>query len=201
MLIAEDGLMLRPVILEYPMDILHVGAQDQIAHKDHNTNHTLQHVAQPHGQGGKVAQQAHQGGRQQNKESHREADTQYHRQGHQGGGRLFAAQVLVQPLLKFRGFLRLLLVLRHEGCGVHQRLDAVGHGGTEVKDAPDEGHTQHRMLVLDEHPLLYLLGQFPVRLADHHGLFLRPQHHDAFDEGLTADHGLIRRVAGTFRLF
>ena len=33
-LIAEDGLMLRPVVLKDPVDILHPGAQGQIPHKN-----------------------------------------------------------------------------------------------------------------------------------------------------------------------
>ena len=196
MFIAEDGLVLRAVVLEHPADVLHMGTEHQIAHEDDDTHHAFQQVAQPHGQGNGQAHQSGEGGGQQDEQPHGENDAQHHRHGDKKGGGLLAAQVSVQPELEPGGLLRLLLVLREKGSRVHQRLDAVGQGGAEIEDTPEQRQAQGGVLVLDEHPLLHLLLQPAVRLAHHNGLLLRSQHHDPLNECLSADHGLVGCGAG-----
>ena len=195
-LIAEDGLVLGAVVLEHPVYVLHPGAEYQVAHEDHHLDYALQQVAQPHGQGDNQADQAGDGGGQEDEQHHGKDDAQGHRGGDKKGRGLLAAQAPVQPKLELGGLLRLLFVLRQEGGREHQRLDAVGQGGTEVEHAPDEGHAQQGVAILDEHPVFHLLLQLAVGLAHHHGLLLRAQHHNPLDEGLAADHSLVGRGAG-----
>ena len=83
-----------------------------------------------------------------------------------------------------------------KGSRVHQRLDAVGQGGAEIEDTPEQRQAQGGVLILDEHPLLHLFLQPTVRLAHHNGLLLWSQHHDPLNESLSANHGLIGCSAG-----
>ena len=45
LLVAEDGLMLRPVVGEHPPDVLLLGAQDEVGQKDGDAQHAFQQVA------------------------------------------------------------------------------------------------------------------------------------------------------------
>ena len=49
-LVAENGFMLRPVILEYPVNVLLLGAEDQIRQKDRDFQKALHHVPAPQGE-------------------------------------------------------------------------------------------------------------------------------------------------------
>ena len=189
-LIAEDGLVLRPVVLKDPVDVLHPGAQGQIPHENGQLQQALRHVPHQHGVGHQGDRRPQQGG-QQEKQADGHADAQDHRQGDHQRGHLLAAQPLLQPQLELGGLLRLrLLVLGVELRREHEGLDPLHHGGAEGHHTPDQGQAQNRVAVLDEFQLALLDGQLAVRLAHHDGLLFGAAHHDALNEGLPAAHGL-----------
>ena len=197
-LIAKDALVLRPVVREHPPDVLHSGAKNQIAQKENDAGESLHQVPPPQRDAGEeIHHAAGEQGRQDEKESHGEGHAQDDGQGDKEAHGLFAAQLPVQPPLKFRRLgVGLLPVLRVELRRVHQGGDAGVHGRAEIDHAPDERPAQHRMPVLDELARLGLDLQVAVRPAHHDGLFLGAQHHDALDQSLAADHGAERRGAG-----
>ena len=88
-LIAEDTFMLRPVVLKHPVNILLLGADDQIDQKDQNLQDTLHQVSPPHGEVREKVQNAacQKGGQhQEQKDAHPHA--QQHRQRHHGAFQL-----------------------------------------------------------------------------------------------------------------
>ena len=174
-LIAEDGLVLRPVVLEDPVDVLLPGAENQVGHEDEHLQKPLHQIPPPEGEAGEEMQDApgEQGG-QDHEEKDGHAHPQHHRQGHHGAFQLFAGEVLFQPQLEFGGLRRLLLGV--EVGGVHQGLHAADHGIQEVHRAPDQGDAQNGIAVPDEAQGLHLFHQLPLLVPDHNGLLLRAPH-------------------------
>ena len=194
-LIAEDGLVLRPVVLEHPVDVLLPGAEDQVGQEDQDLQHALHQIPAPHGEAREEVEDAagDQGGQHQ-EEKDRQSDPQDHRESDDGPLQLLVGKLPVQPLLKLRGLGRLLL--RVEFRGVHQGLHAVDHGGQEVYRPPDQGPAQDGIAVLDEPQLLHLLHQVALLVPDDDGLFLRAAHQNTFDQCLSADAGAEGAGAG-----
>ena len=188
--------MLRPVILEYPVNVLLLGAEDQIRQKDRDFQKALHHVPAPQGEAWeKVEDPAGKQRGQHQKEENGHSHAQQHGKAHDGFFQLFAAEVLFQPLFKF-GRLALFL-LRVKVCGVHQGLHAADHCRQKIYGAPDQGNAQNGVTVLDELQLLHLFHQLTVFVPDHDGLLFRPAHQNAFDQRLSADTGA-EGTAGMF---
>ena len=174
-LIAENGLVLRAVVLKDPVDVLLPGAENQIGHEDDHLQKPLHQIPPPEGEAGEKVENApgKQGG-QDHEQKHAHAHAQHHRQGHHGALQLFAGQVFFQPQLEFRRLGRLLLGV--EVGGVHQGLHAADHGIQEVHRAPDQGDAQNGIAVPDEAQGLHLFHQLPLLVPDHNGLLLRAPH-------------------------
>ena len=185
-LIAENRLVLRPVVLKHPVDVLLLGAEDQVQQEDQNLQRALHQVPAPHGEAREEVEDAagHKGGQHQEQQDG-EPHAQNHGEGHDGPLQLFAGELGIQPLFEFGGLRN--LFLRVEVGGVHQGLHTVDHGGQEVDRAPDQGPAQDGVPVLDEPQLLHLFHQFAVLVPDHDGLLFRAPHQDAFDQRLSAD--------------
>ena len=186
-LVAEDGLMLGPVVLEGPVDVLHFRTEVQIQEEYDELHHTLQQVPQPHGGFREEVQQARGGqGGQNDEEEEGQAHAQDHRHGQDPLHEGLAAELGFDPLFELGGFF---LLFRVELRRPHEGLHAVDQGADEGEHAPDEGQTQGRVLVLDELQFILLDLQTTLLVADHDGLLLRAAHHDALDEGLSTDGG------------
>ena len=196
-LVAENGLMLRPMILEHPVNVLLLGAEDQIRQKDRDFQKALHHVPAPQGKAGeKVKDPAGKQRRQHQKEENGHSHAQQHGQTHDSLFQLFAAEVFFQPLFKFGGLA--FFLLRVKVRGVHQGLHAADHRRQKIYGAPDQGNAQNGVTVLDELQLLHLFHQLTVLVPDHDGLLFRPAHQNAFDQRLSADTGA-EGAAGMFR--
>ena len=185
MLIAEDGLMLRPVIGEETLDIAHAGAEHHIQQQNDHLGEALGQVAdnealrqgfdEAHNQGGKEDEQQQSQG---NAQHHRGADDQLLS--------LFGGEVVSNPLINFIRFL--LLLLRDEAGGIGQGLHALDHGVQKDGAAPDEGPAQNGVLLLIQLQLLHLFHQTILGAADD-GLLFGATHQDALNQGLAADGG------------
>ena len=193
-LVAEDGLVLRPVVGKDPLHLPHPGAQGQIADQNGQLQQALGQIPHQHGVGHQGDGGAQQGG-QQEKQPDGHPHAQNHRQGDEKGGGLVAAQLVLQPGLELGG-LFLLVVLREELGGVHQGGHAVVHGAAEAEHPPDEGPAHHGAAVLQRVQLLHLDLQLPVGPAHHHRLLPGAAHHDPLDEGLPSAHGFEALGAG-----
>ena len=182
-LIAEDGLMLRPVIAEHPAHVLLPGAEDQVSQENGDLHRPLDEVV--HGGMPGVEQPGDEGG-QQHEQQQRQPQGQDHRHPHQHRLQLLRRNVLLQPLIQLGGLD--VFVLGVIVGGEHQGLDAPDHGVQKRDGPPDDGPAQNGVLVLDQGQLLHL-GHQALRRADHDGLLFRPAHENALDQGLTADGG------------
>ena len=196
-LIAENGLMLRAVVLEHPVNVLLLGAEDQVRQENDDFQQALHHVPAPQGKAGeKVENAAGQQCGQHQEQEDGQPHPQQHREGHNGLFQLLTAEVSFQPLLKFGGLAH--LFVRIEVRRVHQGLHAADHGRQEIDGAPDQGHPQDGVAVLDELQFLYLFHQPAVLIPDHNGLLFRSPHQNTLNKRLPADAGAEGAV-GMFR--
>ena len=192
-LVAEDGFMLRAMVLEYPVDILLFGAEDQIGHEHHDFQQPLHHIPPPQGEAGEeMEDSASQQRRQHQKQENGHSHPQQHRKGYNGLFQLFTAEVLFQPLFKFGGLAHLLV--RVKVRRIHQRLHAADHGRQKIDGSPDQGNSQNGVAVLDELQLLHLFHHLAVLVPDDDGLLFRPPHQNALNKRLPADAGAERAV-------
>ena len=180
-LIAEDGLMLRPVIAEHPAHVLLPGAEDQVPQENGDLHRPLNEVVDGGMPG--VEQPGNKRG-QQHKQQQGQPQGQDHRHPHQHRLELLRRNVLLQPLIQLGG-LGIFIVGIVIG-GEHQGLDAPDHGVQKRDGPPNDGPAQDGVLVLDQGQLLHP-GHQALRRADHNGLLLRPAHKDALDQGLATD--------------
>ena len=101
-LIAEDGLVLRPVVLEDPVDVLQPGAEEEVEEEDDDLQEALHHVPAPEGEVREEVQHpARQEGGQHQEEEDGHAHPQHHGEAHDGALQLLAGEVLLQPQVKF----------------------------------------------------------------------------------------------------
>ena len=181
-LVAEDGLVLGAVVHKDAADVAHLGDGGKVADQDNHLDDTLQR-----GQRQRVLEEAAEeiddGGRQEGEEKDGD-DKRNHQDAPFQKGHEFVAQRIAQLLLKGGGFL-LLVVQAGLFGGLHQALVAGGQRIDKVKDAADKGGA----LVPGAHagggPLLG--GDGVVRQAHRQCGDLRPAHHDALDDRLSAD--------------
>ena len=195
-LIAENGFVLRPMVLKGPVNVLQPGAEEQIEEKNHQLQHTLQQVPQPHGGVGKEIQQGGGGQRREDdKQGNGKGNAHHHGKTDDPLHQPLAAKVLFQPGFKLGGRLLLLLV-RVKFRRPHQGLHPFHQGGQKVYHPPEEGKPQNGIAVLDELQGLLLDLQFSLLVAHHNGLFFRPPHEDSLNERLPADGGAKRALLG-----
>ena len=123
---------------------------------------------------------------QEHKEPDGEAHSHHDREPDDQFLHSLIAQLLIQPLLKFRGLPHILLgvVVGRE----HEGLDALDHAVQECDAPADEGQSQDRVAVPDELEGL-LLDDQALGPPDDDTLLFRAPHKDALDEGLSADGG------------
>ena len=183
-LVAEDGLMLRAMVLEHALNVLLLRAQEQVAEEDQQLDDGLDQIVHDHVRD-EAPEQAREEGRQDHKKADRQAQRQHDRQRHNELLQLFAAELLLQPQIELR---RLALLLGEEVRRVHQRLHAADHGVHKGHSAAQHGQAENGIAVTDELQLLDLLDQ-PLLGADDDGLLFRSAHEDALNERLTADGG------------
>ena len=183
-LVAEDGLMLRAMVLEHALNVLLLRAQEQVAEEDQQLDDGLDQIVHDHVRD-EAPEQAREEGRQDHKKPDGQAQRQHDRQRHDELLQLFAAELLLQPQIELR---RLALLLGEEVRRVHQRLHAADHGVHKGHSAAQHGQAENGIAVADELQLLDLLDQ-PLLGADDDGLLFRSAHEDALNERLTADGG------------
>ena len=187
-LIAENGLVLRAVVLEHAVNIALFGTGEKVEHEDHDLQNALHHIAPPEGEAREEMEDGAGGERGQHHEKeHGKAHAQHHGQGDDGGLQLLAGKVLFKPQLELAGLCRFLV--GEELRRVHQGFHAADHGSKEIHGAADQGHAKDGIAVLDEFQFLHLFNKVPLLIPHHDGLLFRPAHHDALDQGLTADAG------------
>ena len=184
-LIAEDGFVLRSVVGKHPGDLRHPGAQGQIEEEDDQLHHTLHQSA-----GVEIFMDAgDQSGDESGQEQEQEkGQSQSQDHGHADDQLLgcLAGKMLFDPLIDFVRFL--LLILRQEGGGIGQGLDAVGHGGDQCHGAADDGPAENGAFVFQGSDGFHGLHETVFGAADD-GLLVRPPHEDALHQCLSADAG------------
>ena len=187
-LIAENGLMLRAVVAEHAVNVLLLGAEDQIAQENGHLHHALDDVVD---RGALSVKQPGDECRQQHEQHQCQGQAQNHGERHHQGLQFLCGDVLFQPLVEFAGLGVLLIreIVRRK----HQRLDAGDHGADERHGAAEDRHAQNGVLAPDELPLCDLSDQSLWR-ADHDGVLLRSAHEDTFDQRLPADSGAERAL-------
>lgn len=173
-LIAEDGLVLRPMVLEGAADILHVGTQNQVAQEDDHPQKPLHQVPPPQGEAGnEVEDGAPQGGGQQEKEEHGKGHAQNHGKGDEQAGEFLVPQLPVQPLFEFGGLGGLLVVLGKNSAEYIRAVTPLYMEEQKFTTPRDEGPGHKGMAGLEDLPGLGLDLQLPVGLAHHYGFFGR----------------------------
>ena len=182
-LIAEDRLMLGPVVGEHALDVLLLRAEDEIGQQDEDLHDALDQVVQRRGlrvkqPGDKRRQQQKQ--RDRHTERQDDGDPDHH------ALELLLGDVRLEPAVELRRLRLLQLgeVVRRE----HERLDAADHRVHKRDRTADDRPAEDGVLVLDEVQLLHLAHQ-PLRRTHNDGLLFRPAHEDALDKRLTADGG------------
>ena len=182
LLVAEDGLVLGPVVGEEPLHVLHPRAEPEIDQEDDQLYGALDEAAEgiPPLEAG--YQPGEEGGQEQ-KQRQREHNAEHRRYGDDRLLRLLAAQLLLQPEVELGRLL--LFLLGQEAGGVGERAHALYHRIGKDNDAADEGPAEHGVLVLDELELLHLLGHALAGAADY-GLPVRPAHQYALYQRLAA---------------
>ena len=154
-LIAEDGLVLRAVVLKGPVDVFHFGAEIEVEEEDDELHHALQQVPHPHGGVGEKVEQGGGGqGGQDDEQGHGKDQACQH--GHAGdpvGQGLFAKAGLDPGLkLAFGFFLVFGVKLRRPGQG----LDAHDQGADEADDPAEKGDAQDGVVFFGERAGLFL---------------------------------------------
>ena len=183
-LIAGDGLMLRPVVHENPLYILHACAEEYVAYKYAKAHKSLDKALCGGGGGAAPEYKAAYKLGQQKEKAYGQRHGQYHRKAHHN---LFhrLAQLFRQPLLEFCGLLvyGVAYKLRGSGEGIH----AYGKALHEGHHAPHYGEAVEGTLL--SLCLIFFIIQYYAALCvpDRHGDAAGGLHHDALHNGLTAD--------------
>ena len=103
-LVAGNGLVLGPVVLEHPVDLLHFGDAHHIGQEDAHLEHRFQHHLGPAAQRDKMVHAAHDKGGQHSEQQNGQQPAQNGCAGQQSVLGLFA-QMLPYPLFKSGLFL------------------------------------------------------------------------------------------------
>ena len=184
---AVDALVLRPVIRENALDILHAGDEEHVAEEDRKAQDGLDEIDEDVG-GARLSQKT----RDKEREQHKEGDREAHRENHGACHDPFPLSLLFCFFL-FRLFgLRLpvlaLLVLFHGLVGgPHKRAHAddkrvdEGHHAAKKRDFPDRLPGNDALIRADGE------RDLAVFLARGDGILPAVPHHDAFDDRLAAD--------------
>ena len=183
MLIAEDGLMLSPMVRKQTLNIADSGAEFHIYKKYNDFQHALRDVANEIVKG-KGFYKADDKGGQKNKQQQGQSNAQ-----HNGGADyqllgFLSGEVLTYPFVQLVRFL--LLLLRNETGGVGEGLHALVHGIQKNGTAPYKGPAENGVLILVQ---LYIFNFFhkPVFGTADDGLLFRAAHQNALYKGLTTD--------------
>ena len=179
--IAADGLMLCTVIGKDALHVLHPGNQDHIAHKNCDANDALNQTTDDSIMDPTVKNTA-QKCRQQEEQADRKQNAEKHRKGHNCFFQLLTAKLLLQPLFKF-GWLCIGLIFRKELRRIHECFHARHHRRSKIHYAADQrpfGNTSALFKRLD-------LFDKALWAAHDDRTLVRPLHHNAFNQCLTAD--------------
>ena len=186
-LVAGNGLVLGPVVLEHPVDLLHFGDAHHIGQEDAHLEHRFQHHLGPAAQRDKMVHAAHDKGGQHSEQQNGQQPAQNGCAGQQSVLGLFA-QMLPYPLFKSGLFLFGVVVIAHADLGgvhhiavTHDQAFDHGNRSPHQRDlCPDAMGRRRLGLGLDG----------AIRLAHGAADELGAAHHDAFHQGLPAHTGL-----------
>ena len=182
-LIAEDGLVLGPVVAEEPADIRRAGDKPHVQQQNDDLGETLGEVSDHIALRERLNEADDQRG-QEDEEKEGQQDAQHDGDADDDLLSLLEAEMLLDPFVEL---VRLALLLdRDEVGGIGQGLHALDHGLDKGDVAADERQTQDGIFVPDEADVLDLFHEAVLGAADD-GLLAGPAHHDPFDQGLTAD--------------
>ena len=177
--ITGDGLVLRAVVAEQALHLLHAADRGEVAHKQSHFHEALEQRARP-AEVERAADEPHEERGQEHKQRHGQSDSEHRRRAHDEI-RPFFAEFLIDPFVEAR---QLLLFLRQRDVGALGEI-AVAHD----KRFHEAAHAAH------ERPLAPRVGfdladlgvDAAVRLADGHGDLLRAAHHHTLQDGLASD--------------
>ncbi len=178
--IAVNRLMFGAVVPIRPAHVFHQRRQEEEPDENHHPQHALGQTPQP----AEMLRKLHQPG-QNRRQQDEKPDRQQHAQHNGDVGEDFLgflhADLFFDPLVKF-GRLR----LRHVGFvgGEHELFGAVFDGSTEDKNPAQKRNFCQPPMAFDRR---FLHDMAAVALADDGCHPLRPLHHNAFDQSLTAD--------------
>ena len=184
--VAIDGFVLRTVIHEHALDLLHARHSGDIAKEQRDADETFQKIDQH----GMTRQQMCKPRARQRRQHEKQADCQHDSQ-HHGAEDHNVVNLLTgnlrQPLFKLTRLLHRLFVaqhLRRAGNGVH-----TGHHRGQKRDhAADDGPAENFVLLGKRYNGLGIGFNFTISHAAHsNGHAVRSAHHHAFHDGLTAD--------------
>ena len=145
--VAEDGLVLRAVVGEHTLDVLHVRHGPQIQQEDDDAQQSLEEVAHD-GALDKALGQTGEQRRQQDEQHDRQRNAEHHGRADDDVLALFLAEMPLDPEIDLAGLL--LLVLGQEVGGIRQRLHALDHRVKKYDHAADERPSEDRVLFLDK---------------------------------------------------
>ena len=185
--------MLCTVIGKDPAHFLHTGNQQHISDKDDNANRTFDQIQKQCIADNSVQEAADDHG-QQEEQQNRQSQSHEYRDTDNRLLEGFITQLLFQPKVKFRRFLRFTIRIGGKIGRTHQCLYTGDLGIKEVDCAANKGPAQNGFLLrqLSSH---YFDGQLAFG-SDHDGILLGTAHHDALDQCLTADHRFEFLAAG-----
>ena len=183
---AVDAFMLRAVVLVYPADILHGRDGRHVDQKNGQPHQALQNGEQGSVADKALEQQADPEG-QGDEDGHRQDDGKGDRQPHE---KLFSISLRrpVQHGVRLR-LLRFLILVKARGPG--QRLHAKHHGVYEIENAAGKRQLRDPPASPDALILFFLRFDPAVRPAHRYGVLFPVFHHDAFQDRLSADPGIV----------
>ncbi len=225
-LMAEDGLVLRPVVFEDASHLTPLRDTPDVRQEKDNTDDAVDDVEQDRAVAPNPVRQPF-GEDQRNVEEEQDAETEreHHRPGERElcfpsrllrrelhvGLRLgrglsarppvaaFSPVATFSPIAAFTPVgLRDLLGIHRRARRVVERADAQRERLDEREPAPDDGEPEKPVLAGDGNELLGMHFDRPVRHPHRYGHVVRAAHHHALDDGLPAVVDLAARRAQSF---
>ena len=183
--IAEDGLVLCPVIGEKTLNVLHVRDQRHVDQQDDNLCKAFGEVPNQITLGQRFNGR-HNEGRKEDEQKYAQRDAEHHRDINDELFGLFRGEVFTDPFVDLIRFL--LLFQGNQARRVHQGLHPLDHRIDKGYAAAHQRPAEEGILLPQQVKLFNLLREALFGPADD-CLLLRTPHQDALDQGLSADGG------------
>ena len=189
---AVNAFVLRSMVLVNPSDILHGSNNGHICQENGKTHHAFQNGEKRSIPDIGMKQQADSIGKC-DKNRHRQNNREGYRKSHEYLFRI-SFGYFIQQLVRF-GLFRFIIFVKAGGIG--QSLHSQHKGIYKIKNPSDKRQLCKLAAGQGSGIFFFLDFDVSVRLSDCYGVFIFIFHHDAFQNGLAADAGIVSAVLFT----